>query len=78
MGCKGSKKLDTHPIQQTLQFLCTFSATSPFSFLFSMSSFKLIKDASHSSDAKPRAEDEGDALRRRHGAESEGGHRTRR
>ena len=29
-------------------------------------------------DADPRAEDEGGALKRRHGAESEGGHRTRR
>ena len=24
MGCKGLEKLDTHPIQQTLQFLCIF------------------------------------------------------
>ena len=34
ISCKGPKKLDTHPIQQTLQFLCTFSATSPFLFFF--------------------------------------------
>jgi hypothetical protein len=43
------KKLDTHPILQTLKFICTFLATSLFLF-FSMSSSKLIKDASHSSD----------------------------
>ena len=34
ISCKGPEKLDTHPIQQTLQFLCTFSATSPFLFFF--------------------------------------------
>ena len=34
ISCKGLEKLDTHPIQQTLQFLCTFSATSPFLSFF--------------------------------------------
>ena len=34
MSCKGPEKLDTHPIQQTLQFLCTLSATSAFLFFF--------------------------------------------
>jgi len=34
MGCKGPEKLDTHPIQQTLQFLCTFLATSYFFSFF--------------------------------------------
>ena len=37
-----------------------------------------VKAARTIGDADPRAEDEGGTLWRRHGAESEGGHRTRR
>ena len=44
------KKLDTHPIQYNFTIPLHFFGDFAFSLLFSTSSFKLIKDASHSSD----------------------------
>ena len=34
MSCKEPKKIDTHPIQQTLQLLCTFRRLRLFFFFF--------------------------------------------
>ena len=47
----GPEKNDTHPIQQTLyNFLAIYFFVGDFAIFFSASSFKLIKDVSHSSD----------------------------
>ena len=51
ISCMGAEKINTHPIQQTLyNFIAIYFLVGDFAIFFSVSSFKLIKDVSHSSD----------------------------